>query len=142
MSRRGNGWYRDTEEHREAALKGKRGHPRAAAPGEARTAEDMTIKEIRMGHDGHADVKVEKAGRVYDVRIKELSPEEAHRLDRKQRNSLPTRYFAGPDRTFPVEDRGHVRSAYGHLKRSHYSPAEKREIRKNIDRRAEDLRMR
>lgn len=63
------------------------------------------------------------------------------KLTKKQRDSIPTKYFAGPNRSFPVEDKGHVRSALGHLKDSHYSPAQKREIRRNIERREKQLGM-
>ncbi len=32
-------------------------------------------------------------------------------LDAKQRNKLPGKDFAGPDRSFPVEDRSHAANA-------------------------------
>jgi hypothetical protein len=86
-------------------------------------------------------MKVEKDGRAYDVKIKEVSPEEGHRLTKKQRDSIPAKYFAGPNRSFPVEDKGHVQSALGHLKTSHYSPAEKKEIKKKIESREKELGM-
>ena len=140
MTTKGKDWQEAHKEHREAALKGKKGRPKAAPPGEGKTSEDTTTKEIRT-NDRSTTLKVEKDGRAYDVKIKEGSPEKGHRLTKKQRDSIPAKYFAGPNRSFPVEDKGHVQSALGHLKTSHYSPAEKKEIEKKIESREKELGM-
>lgn len=45
------------------------------------------------------------------------------KLHAKQRNALPTKDFAGPDRSYPIADRSHARNA---LARASGKPVEKR----------------
>lgn len=37
------------------------------------------------------------------------------KLTSKQRKALPSSDFAGPDRSFPIEDKGHARAALGRI---------------------------
>lgn len=41
------------------------------------------------------------------------------RLTAAARSKIPTRQFAGPDRSFPIEDKAHARAA---LSRAHFAP--------------------
>ena len=50
------------------------------------------------------------------------------RLNAKERNALPSTAFAGPGRTYPIEDRGHAIAAKSEAAQ-HASPA----VRKKVD---------
>lgn len=54
------------------------------------------------------------------------------KLTSGERNALPASQFAGPGRTYPVEDRGHAIAAEGRaeqqLKRGNLSPGQERGI--------------
>ena len=54
-------------------------------------------------------------------------------LTSKQRNSLPAKSFAGPDRSYPIPDASHARNALARV--SQYgSPEEKAEVRAKVHR--------
>jgi hypothetical protein len=54
-------------------------------------------------------------------------------LTTKTRNALPTKAFAGPNRTYPVQDASHARNALARVSQ-HGSPALKAEVRAKIAR--------
>lgn len=53
------------------------------------------------------------------------------KLDAKERNSLPGKDFAGPDRSYPVEDKSHARNALARVSQ-HGSPSEKKEVKAKV----------
>lgn len=57
------------------------------------------------------------------------------KLHAKERNALPESSFAGPDRSFPIEDENHARNA---LARASGKPIEAR-IRAAVHRRYPDI---
>lgn len=61
MTTKGKGGHEEHKEHRETALKGKKGCQKAAPPGEVKTSEDRATKEIRT-NDRSTTMKVEKDG--------------------------------------------------------------------------------
>jgi hypothetical protein len=53
------------------------------------------------------------------------------RLSQSQRNKLPSKDFAGPNRSYPIEDAAHARNALARV--SQYgTPAEKAEVRAKV----------
>lgn len=61
------------------------------------------------------------------------------RLDAKERNALPAKDFAGPNRSFPVNDRGHAKAALGRA--SEYHPELKAKIREMVRRKFPDMKL-
>lgn len=53
------------------------------------------------------------------------------RLHAKQRNALKGSQFAGPDRSYPIEDASHARAALSMVSR-YGSPAVKSEVRRKV----------
>ena len=52
------------------------------------------------------------------------------KLTAKARNALPKKSFAGPDRSFPINDPSHARNALARV--ANKSPAEKAEVRAKV----------
>jgi hypothetical protein len=50
------------------------------------------------------------------------------KLTTKARNKLPSKDFAGPDRSYPIPDRSHAANALARVSQ-HGTPAEKKEVR-------------
>lgn len=55
------------------------------------------------------------------------------KLTSRERNRLPNSSFAGPNRSFPVEDRSHARNALARV--ANKAPDVKAEVRRAVDRR-------
>ncbi len=55
------------------------------------------------------------------------------KLTTKERNSLPAKDFAGPGRSYPIEDKAHARNAKARAAQ-HASPALKKKIDAKADR--------
>ena len=53
------------------------------------------------------------------------------KLTAQRRNALPAKSFAGPDRSYPVEDASHARNALARASQ-HASPALKSKIRSKV----------
>jgi hypothetical protein len=53
------------------------------------------------------------------------------KLNAKRRNALPAKSFAGPDRSYPIEDASHARNALARASQ-HASPALKSKIRSKV----------
>lgn len=60
------------------------------------------------------------------------------KLTSKARNALPTSAFAGPDRSYPIEDASHARNALARAAQ-HASPALKAKIRAKVKRKFPDI---
>lgn len=54
-------------------------------------------------------------------------------LTSKERKKLPTKDFAGPDRSYPIQDKSHARNALARVSQ-HGSSAEKAEVRRKVER--------
>jgi hypothetical protein len=52
-------------------------------------------------------------------------------LTTKTRNALPTKSFAGPDRSYPIQDASHARNALSRVSQ-HGSPELKKEVRAKV----------
>jgi hypothetical protein len=52
-------------------------------------------------------------------------------LTTKTRNALPTKSFAGPNRTYPVQDESHARNALSRVSQ-HGSPQLKAQVRAKV----------
>lgn len=50
------------------------------------------------------------------------------KLTAKERKKLPTREFAGPDRSYPIQDKSHARNALARVSQ-HGTPAVKKKVR-------------
>jgi hypothetical protein len=61
------------------------------------------------------------------------------RLTTKERNNLPDSAFAGPGRSFPVNDRGHAKAALGRA--SEYHPELKAKIRAKVAKKFPDMKL-
>ena len=61
------------------------------------------------------------------------------KLTAKARNALPDSAFAGPDRSFPVEDPSHARNALARA--SQFHPELKEKIREKVRRKFPDIKM-
>lgn len=61
------------------------------------------------------------------------------RLTTKERNKLPDTAFAGPGRSFPVNDRGHAKAALGRA--SEYHPELKAKIRAKVAKKFPDMKL-
>lgn len=53
------------------------------------------------------------------------------KLDAKERKALPTKDFAGPGRSYPINDPNHARNALSRVSQFG-SPAEKAEVRAKV----------
>jgi hypothetical protein len=53
------------------------------------------------------------------------------KLTTEKRNAIPTGEFAGPDRSYPIEDASHARNALARVSQ-HGSPAVKAEVRAKV----------
>lgn len=56
------------------------------------------------------------------------------KLDAAERRALPSGSFAGPNRSYPVQDRGHAMAALSEVSQ-HGSPAVKAEVRAKVKKR-------
>jgi hypothetical protein len=61
------------------------------------------------------------------------------KLTSKERNKLPDSAFAGPGRSFPVNDRGHAKAAMGRA--SEYHPELKAKIRAKVAKKFPDMKL-
>lgn len=61
------------------------------------------------------------------------------RLTTSERNALPDSDFAGPGRSFPVQDRGHAKAALGRA--SEYHPELKAKIRAKVAKKFPDMKL-
>jgi hypothetical protein len=61
------------------------------------------------------------------------------KLTSKERNKLPDSAFAGPGRSFPVNDRGHAKAAIGRA--SEYHPELKAKIRAKVAKKFPDMKL-
>lgn len=59
------------------------------------------------------------------------------KLTAKRRNALPSSDFAGPDRSFPVNDRAHARNALARA--SQFHPELKAKIKAKVHRKFPDI---
>lgn len=60
------------------------------------------------------------------------------KLTSKERNRLPDSAFAGPDRSFPVQDKAHARNALARA--SQFHPELKEKIREKVHRKFPDIK--
>lgn len=60
------------------------------------------------------------------------------KLTAKARNAIPTMEFAGPDRSYPIEDKSHARNALARVSQ-HGPEALKAEVRAKVRRKYPDL---
>ena len=51
------------------------------------------------------------------------------KLTKSARSKIPASKFAGPGRSFPIEDKNHARAALLDVGKSHISPAAKARVR-------------
>lgn len=61
------------------------------------------------------------------------------KLNAKRRNALPGKDFAGPDRSFPINDRSHARNALARA--SQFHPELKAKIRAKVHRKFPDIKV-
>jgi hypothetical protein len=54
------------------------------------------------------------------------------KLKAASRNKLPGKDFAGPDRSYPIEDKAHARDALSRAS-ANASPKEKAEVRRKVE---------
>ncbi|HET6485069.1 MAG TPA: hypothetical protein VFH83_01540 [Spirochaetia bacterium] len=62
------------------------------------------------------------------------------KLKAATRNALPARDFAGPDRSYPIEDPGHARAALSRASQN-ASPEEQARIRAKVERKFPSIHM-
>jgi len=62
------------------------------------------------------------------------------KLKAKTRNALPNSAFAGPDRSYPIEDESHARNALARASQ-HASPELKAKIRAKVKRRYPNIKV-
>lgn len=62
------------------------------------------------------------------------------KLNAKKRNALPSSAFAGPDRSYPIEDESHARNALARASQ-HASPELKAKIRAKVKRRYPNIKV-
>lgn len=55
------------------------------------------------------------------------------RLTSKERNNLPAKDFAGPDRSYPIQDMSHARNALARVSQYGY-PELKKQVREKVKR--------
>jgi hypothetical protein len=61
-------------------------------------------------------------------------------LDAKRRNALPARDFAGPDRSYPIEDEAHARDALSRVS-ANGAPALKAKVRRRVERKYPEIKV-
>lgn len=61
------------------------------------------------------------------------------KLTSKERNALPNKDFAGPNRSFPVQDKAHARNALARA--SQFHPELKAKIREKVHQKFPDLKI-
>ncbi len=61
------------------------------------------------------------------------------KLTAKTRNALPAKEFAGPHRSFPLNDKNHARNAIARA--SQFHPELKSEIRAKVHRKFPDIKL-
>ena len=61
------------------------------------------------------------------------------KLTAKTRNALPAKDFAGPDRSFPIEDKNHAKNALARA--SQFHPELKAQIRAKVHRKFPDIKL-
>jgi hypothetical protein len=61
------------------------------------------------------------------------------KLTSKTRNALPNSAFAGPNRSFPVQDKSHARNALARA--SQFHPELKAKIRAKVHRKFPDIKL-
>jgi hypothetical protein len=62
------------------------------------------------------------------------------KLTAKKRNALPGKDFAGPDRSYPVEDASHARNALARVSQ-HGTPALKAKVRAKVHKKFPAMKM-
>lgn len=62
------------------------------------------------------------------------------KLTAAKRRAIPTSKFAGPDRSYPIEDASHARNALARVSQ-HGSPALKAEVRAKVHRKYPSIAM-
>lgn len=62
------------------------------------------------------------------------------KLTAKRRNALPSKDFAGPDRSYPIEDKSHARNALARVSQ-HGTAALKAKVRAKVHRKFPDIAM-
>jgi hypothetical protein len=62
------------------------------------------------------------------------------KLNAKKRNALPTGAFAGPDRSYPIEDESHARNALARASQ-HDSPELKAKIKAKVKRKYPSIKV-
>ena len=62
------------------------------------------------------------------------------KLTAKARNKIPAKDFAGPDRSYPVEDASHARNALARVSQ-HGSPALKAKVKAKVHRKYPGIKM-
>jgi hypothetical protein len=60
------------------------------------------------------------------------------KLTTKARKAIPSKEFAGPDRSYPIEDKSHARNALSRVSQ-HGSPAVKAKVRAAVHRKYPDI---
>ena len=60
------------------------------------------------------------------------------KLTTKARKAIPSKEFAGPDRSYPIEDKSHARNALARVSQ-HGSPAVKAKVRAAVHRKYPDI---
>ena len=60
------------------------------------------------------------------------------KLNTAERKALPTKDFAGPDRSYPINDPNHARNALSRVSQNG-SPAEKAEVRAKVHAKYPDI---
>jgi hypothetical protein len=60
------------------------------------------------------------------------------RLTGRQRRALPSRKFAGPERSYPIEDKAHARNALARVAQ-HGTAGLKAQVRRKVHRKFPDL---
>lgn len=61
------------------------------------------------------------------------------KLTGRQRSKLPAKEFAGPNRSFPIEDKNHARNALARA--SQFHPELKAQIRAKVHRKFPDIKL-
>jgi hypothetical protein len=62
------------------------------------------------------------------------------KLTAKARKKIPTKDFAGPDRSYPIEDKSHARNALARVSQ-HGSPALKAKVKAKVHRKFPGIEM-
>lgn len=62
------------------------------------------------------------------------------KLTTKRRNALPAKSFAGPDRSYPIEDASHARNALARVSQ-HGSPELKAKVRSKVHKKFPGIQM-